>query len=116
MEAAATRGRSKKEKRREASAVDLAVAEHIVRAGRQAFLEALPIAAALLRHGEDGDIAIELANARLVELVRGLCVDRTAGDLPFLEASGVAARAEAFLPGADPALEFETLIGSEVGG
>jgi diguanylate cyclase (GGDEF)-like protein len=116
MEAAATRGRSNGRKRREASAVDLAVAEHIVRAGRQAFLEALPIAAALLRQSEEGDIAIDLANARFVELVGGPCTDRKATDLPFLEASGVAARAEAFLPGADAALEFDILVGSEVGG
>jgi diguanylate cyclase (GGDEF)-like protein len=115
MEAAVPRARSKKEKR-EPSSADLAVAEHIVRAGRQAFLEALPIAAALLRVGEDGEIAIDLANARFVELVGGPCAERKARDLSFLEASGVAVRAEAFLPGADPSLEFDTLVGSEVGG
>src|SRR3954469_6252978 len=116
MQAAAPRARSKRDKRREPSAADLAVAEHIVRAGRQAFLEALPIATAVLRLGEDREVAIDLANARFVELVGGPCTDREVGDLPFLQVSGVAARATAFLPGADPNLEFETLVGSEVGG
>ncbi|MEA3000008.1 MAG: hypothetical protein QOK17_1841 [Sphingomonadales bacterium] len=116
MEAAATRARSKGRKRREPSVADLAVAEHIVRAGRQAFLEALPIAGAVFRLGEDGDIAIDLANARFDELVGEPCPDRAVGDLPFLQVSGVAARAEAFLPAADANLEFETLVGSEVGG
>jgi diguanylate cyclase (GGDEF)-like protein len=116
MEAAATRARSKRRQRREPSAADLAVAEHIVRAGRQAFLEALPIAAAVFSLGEDGQIAIDLANARFAELVGAHCADRAVCDLPFLQASGVAARAEAFLPAADATLEFETLVGSEVGG
>src|SRR3954464_6353682 len=113
MEAAATRARSKREKR-EPSAADLAVAEHIVRAGRQAFLEALPIATAVFRLGQDGEIAVDLANARFVELVGGSCADRAVADIPFLRASGVAVRAEAFLPTEDSALEFETLVGSEV--
>ncbi|MEA3039180.1 MAG: hypothetical protein QOE79_1693 [Sphingomonadales bacterium] len=116
MEAAATRAGSKKGERREASAADLAVAEHIVRAGRQAFLEALPIAAALFRLDENGKVAIDLANARFVELVGDPCVDREAGDFAFLQASGVADRAEAFLPAADTTLEFQTLVGSEIGG
>src|SRR4051812_718713 len=116
MQAAAPRARSKREKRREPSAADLAVAEHIVPAGRRAFLEALPLPAALLRLSEDGGVAIALANARFVELVGGPCTDREVGDLPFLQVSGIAPRAEAFLPGADGALEFETLVGSEVGG
>src|SRR3954471_14400261 len=100
MEAAATRAQSKGRKRREPSAADLAVAGHIVRAGRQAFLEALPIAAAVLRLGEGGEIAIDLANALFVDLVGGPCVDRAIGNISFLDAAGVAARAERFLPAA----------------
>ncbi|MFL6861898.1 MAG: putative bifunctional diguanylate cyclase/phosphodiesterase [Allosphingosinicella sp.] len=91
-------------------------AEAILREGRQAYLDALPIAAAVLQDGGDARAFVDLCNPLFVELVGGDAAGRSLADIDFLGASGVAARAEAFLAGPDAVLAFAAGDGRGVGG
>src|SRR5919202_1761812 len=116
MAATATRTRSKANRGFVPSAADVEVAEQIVRAGRQTFLEALPIAAAAFQLADDGTAHIDLANARFRELIGADSCVGPVGGFDFLAASGIAARAETFLTGSDQTAEFGISIGHAVAG
>src|SRR4051812_19138048 len=116
MTAAATRARSKGGAVRVPSAGDLATAEYIVRAGRQAYLEALPIAAAAFQLGDDGAARIDLANSRFCALIGKPSDDGPLAGYNFLKSTGIAARAEAFLPSQEESVEFEVSAGHPVAG
>ena len=114
MAAPSTRVRAKTKRAFVPSPQDLEVADQIIRAGRQTFLEALPIAAATFQLGDDGTVAVDLANAPFRELIRGAACDGPAARCDFLAASGIAARAETFLAGADETTEFDVSVGQAV--
>ena len=90
-------------------------ADRIVQQGRQDYLDALPIAAAVLQRGAAGWSWIDLANPRFAALGgEGADRARALAARPFLADSGIAARAEAFLAGGEAVLEFEASHGETV--
>jgi diguanylate cyclase (GGDEF)-like protein len=91
-------------------------AEAILRAGRQSYLDALPIAAAVFQESEDGVVLVDLCNGLFDELVGVDAAGRRLANIDFLQTSIVAARAETFLAGPDDISCFETTDGRSVGG
>ena len=97
-----------------ADAVRIA-ADRIVQQGRQDYLDALPIAAAVLQRNAAGWSFVDLANRLFAELASaGADPLRPLADLPFLERSGIAAEAELFLAADEAVAEFETTQGEAV--
>jgi diguanylate cyclase (GGDEF)-like protein len=92
-----------------------ASADRFIEQGRQDYLDALPIAAAVVQRGPAAWSWIDLANP-LFASVAGHGGDRARplDEIPFLAESGIAARVEAFLSGSEPVLEFETSHGEAV--
>ncbi|HEY0314384.1 MAG TPA: bifunctional diguanylate cyclase/phosphodiesterase [Allosphingosinicella sp.] len=90
-------------------------ADTIVQQGRQDYLDALPIAAAVLQRGALGWSYVDLANPLFAELSGGPPEPAAAlAGIAFLARSGMAARAEAFLAGGEPVMEFEVSDGDAV--
>ena len=90
-------------------------ADSIVQQGRQDYLDALPIAAAILQRGPGGWSYVDLANPLFAELAGGPPEPATAlAGVAFLARSGIAARAEAFLAGGEATLEFDISDGDAV--
>ena len=94
----------------------VADAEAFLRAGRQAYLDALPIAAAVFQESEDAVVLVDLCNGLFDELVGVRAEGRRLANIDFLQTSIVAARAETFLAGPDDISCFETTDGRSVGG
>jgi len=88
-------------------------ADRIVQQGRQDYLDALPIPAAVLQRGSAGWSWIDLANPPFTALA-GAAGRRPLAEAPFLAATGIAARAETFLAGIDATAEFEASHGDAV--
>jgi len=90
-------------------------ADRIVQQGRQDYLDALPIAAAVLQRGPAGWSFVDLANTLFTALT-GAAADplRPLADLPFLERSGIAAEAELFLAADQGVAEFDAREGEAV--
>jgi diguanylate cyclase (GGDEF)-like protein len=90
-------------------------ADLIIQQGRQDYLDALPIAAAVLQRGAAGWSFVDLANARFADVTGGVADRaRPLADIPFLEGSGIAAEAETFLAADEAVLEFEATQGEAV--
>jgi len=90
-------------------------ADSIVQQGRQDYLDALPIAAAILQRGPGGWSYVDLANPLFAELAGGPPEPATAlAGIAFLARSGIAARAEAFLAGGEGTSEFDISDGDAV--
>jgi diguanylate cyclase (GGDEF)-like protein len=93
-------------------------AGHIAAHVRQDYLDALPIAAAVLRLADEGRTAIDLANdnfrilAGWNEEAEGRCAD----DIPFLGASGLAGAIAEFLAAGELVRQFDCGDGRAVGG
>jgi diguanylate cyclase (GGDEF)-like protein len=90
-------------------------ADLIVQQGRQDYLDALPIAAAVLQRGARGWSWVDLGNPLFAELT-GRCADTGVAlrDIPFLAGTGIAARAEAFLAGSEANVAFDVRHGEAV--
>jgi diguanylate cyclase (GGDEF)-like protein len=84
---------------------------------RQDFLDALPVAAAVVRLDDDGEMRVDLSNEKYRELAgpNGLG-EGEAEDLSFIAASGIAARIRAFLSGEEEIGQFDAADGLPVGG
>jgi diguanylate cyclase (GGDEF)-like protein len=90
-------------------------ADRIVQQGRQDYLDALPIAAAVLQRGPGGWSYVDLANPLFAALAgRGDDPAKPLCDIPFLARTGIAARAEAFLSASEAAADFEARHGEAV--
>ncbi|HEY6917402.1 MAG TPA: bifunctional diguanylate cyclase/phosphodiesterase [Allosphingosinicella sp.] len=85
---------------------------------RQEYLDALPIAAAVICSNAPGDIWIDKANQqfrRIAALPEG-GIDLPVEQSGFLDLCGVGPRVLAFVPGEESSLQFECSDGQEVGG
>lgn len=83
-------------------------AYRIIAEARQGYLDALPIAAALITVGPDEKMRIDMTNAgfrRLAELADG--GGSVIADVPFLRASGLGAAIADFLSGGERVRQFE---------
>jgi diguanylate cyclase (GGDEF)-like protein len=121
MQAEATRGR-RRSPSAETAATDSAdpVAPEIDRllgAARQVYLDALPIAAAMLTVGEQ-ETTIECANEhfRFIAEWDERLGDRRVAHVPILCSGPIGTRLAAFLRSDDPAYQFETADGRSLGG
>ncbi|MBV9932410.1 MAG: bifunctional diguanylate cyclase/phosphodiesterase [Alphaproteobacteria bacterium] len=93
----------------------LIAAARIVQQARQDYLDALPIAAAVLQRSTGGTSHVHLANALFLALAGPrACPDVPLAAIAFLAGTGVAARAEAFLAGDERDAEFEARYGEAV--
>jgi diguanylate cyclase (GGDEF)-like protein len=95
-----------------------AAAEEIVNRARQDYLDALPIAAAVLQLDAQGPAWIDLANDpfRTTADWNEAAHPRRVDEIEFLQASGLARHASDFLRGSEPARQFECGDGRSVGG
>jgi diguanylate cyclase (GGDEF)-like protein len=91
--------------------------DRLLSAARQVYLDALPIAAAVLTVGDDETI-IECANEhfRFVAEWDERLGDRRAAHVPILRSGPIGNRLAAFLKSDDPAYQFETADGRTLGG
>jgi len=89
----------------------------ILESVRQGYLDALPIAAAMVTVG-DGETYIECANDlfRFVAEWDERLGDRHIAKVPLLRAGPIGSRLAAFLKGAEAAHQFETADGRSIGG
>ena len=126
MQAAETRGRGGsplKGSADEALCPD-AIASEVDRRlalARQAYLDALPIAAAIVIVGEDGDddgTEVECANEhfRFISEWDERMGDRRVSHVSILRAGPIGARLADFIRSDDPAYQFETADGRSIGG
>jgi diguanylate cyclase (GGDEF)-like protein len=96
----------------------LTPAEQEFAVARQAFLEALPIAAAIVAIGPTGDLAIQIANRNFrrtsgwEEEVAGAGLSA----VPLLTASGIGDKIRHFMAGEEASRDFEASDGQAVGG
>ena len=122
MQTAATRGRRKSPPEgtaAEAQLPDAAASEvgRLLGLVRQDYLDALPIAGAIVSVGDDGPL-IDCANEHfrhVAEWDERLGERRTA-QIPLLRSGPIATRLAAFLKAADPAHQFDTTDGRSIGG
>jgi diguanylate cyclase (GGDEF)-like protein len=90
-------------------------ADRIIQQGRQDYLDALPIAAAVVQRGAEGWSWVDVANPLFAALAgEGPEPDRRLSDSAFLARSGIAAATEAFLAGGEASVEFEANDGEAV--
>ncbi len=122
MQAAATRGRGRSPN---SSPADAAAAtdgltakiEQRLAAARQQYLDALPIAAAIITI-DGGDAIIECANEqfRFVTEWDERMGNRRIANVPILRTGPIGARLATFLDSEDPAQQFDTADGRSIGG
>jgi diguanylate cyclase (GGDEF)-like protein len=121
MQAAKTRGRSKAAAEtpppHEGVPPELAPQfQHVLETVRQRYLDALPIAAAIIN--VSGDSAIDCANDQfrfLAEWDERLG-ERRIAQVPMLRSGPIGAKLSAFLKKNDPAFQFDTSEGRSIGG
>src|SRR5687768_9170004 len=113
MQAASTRGRKAAVDGRDISPE----LDRVFSSARQGYLDALPVAAAILSIDDDST-TIECANEhfRLVAEWDERMGDRLVAHVPLLRAGPVGSRLSAFLKSDDPAYQFDTADGRSVGG
>jgi diguanylate cyclase (GGDEF)-like protein len=123
MVAAATGAGTKTRKADAAAAApgpapSLAEIRRLMVGARQAYLDALPVAAAIFRLDEERGPRVDSANDAFRSLTAcGADVDGLELEtIPFLRTCDVTTHAEAFLRGSEQMVEFEATDGQEVGG
>ena len=122
MQAAATRGRGKSPPEGitatgEVSAEVVPEIGQLLGLIRQDYLDALPIAAAIVSVGEDGP-QVDCANEHFRQFAEWdeRLGERRTSMIPLLRAGPIATRLSAFLKAADPAHQFDTTDGRSIGG
>jgi diguanylate cyclase (GGDEF)-like protein len=121
MQTAARRARGKmpSSETAPAPAADVAAPEieRLFGAARQGYLDALPIAAAVLTLAADGT-TIECANDHFRNIAEWdeRMGDRMVDHVPILRAGPIGSRLAAFLTSDDPAYQFDTADGRSLGG
>src|SRR4051794_7199293 len=79
---------------------------------RQDFLDALPVAAAVVCLDDKGEMFVDLSNERFRELAGPDGLDESgAKDVSFIAASGIAPRIRAFLNGEEQISQFDAADG-----
>jgi predicted signal transduction protein with EAL and GGDEF domain len=123
MQAAVTRGRRRSPSKDTVDLTDLpeAFGQEMVRifgAARQGYLDALPIAAAILALEADGGATVECANEhfRFISEWDERMGDQRVEHVPILNSGPISSRLAAFLKSHDPAYQFETADGRSIGG
>ena len=120
MPSTATRGRPRPTIDQAPAPGERGVADELDRllaATRQGYLDALPIAGAIITElGED--VIVECANEhfRLVAEYDERIGDRHVAHIPLLRAGPIGSRFAVFLKSEDPAFQFETADGRSIGG
>ena len=91
--------------------------DRLLAAARQGYLDAMPIAAAMITASEEGAF-IECANDHFRSVAEWdeRMGDRRVGHIPLLRSGPVGTRLSAFLKSEDPAYQFETADGRSIGG
>ena len=121
MQTAARRARSKSPSQEPARADAAAAAapevDRMLGAARQGYLDALPIAAAMITVA-DGPLTIECANDHFRNIAEWdeRLGDRRVDHVPILRAGPIGTRLEAFLSSEDPAYQFDTSDGRSLAG
>ena len=122
MQAAATRGRGRSPSGTKGPGLVAPIEivpelDRLLGETRQAYLDALPIAAAILTQGDD-ETSIECANEhfRLIAEWDERMGDRRIAQVPILRSGPIGTRLSAFLKSDDPAYQFETADGRSIGG
>lgn len=95
----------------------LSVSEQAIEAARQDYLDALPIAAAVLCVSDCGDVYVDTANAHFRQLTDWDSVEgQWISGIPFLAAGPIGERLDRFLKGDQAELQFEATDGRRIGG
>ena len=117
MQAAATRGRGRSPLHDTAAADVVPEVDRLLGAARQVYLDALPIAAAMVTADPDEPF-IECANDhfRFVAQYDERMGERRVSQVPILSAGPIGGRLAAFLRSDDPAFQFDTADGRSIGG
>jgi diguanylate cyclase (GGDEF)-like protein len=120
MQVATSRGRGSPSGEKAQAQPPAGVAPEVHRlltATRQTYLDALPIAAAILTIGDD-ETVIECANEHFRFLAEWdeRMGDRRASHVPILRSGPIGTRLDAFLKSDDPAYQFDTADGRSLGG
>jgi len=83
---------------------------------RQRYLDALPIAAAILTLGDDPFVECANEQFRFLAEWDERLGERRIAEVPLLRSGPVGTRLAAFLAGSDPAFQFDTADGRSIGG
>ena len=117
MQAAATRGRGRSPQPDPPPAGVAPEVDRLLGLARQVYLDALPIAAAMIT-AEEGEPYIECANDhfRFIAQWDERMGERRVSQVPLLSGGPVGTRLAAFLRSEDPAFQFDTADGRSIGG
>src|SRR3954454_21534974 len=88
----------------------------LLEAGRQRYLDALPIAAAILTLSEDPFVECANEQFRFVAEWDERLGERRITEIPLLRSGPIGTRLAAFLAGEDPAFQFDTADNRNIGG
>ena len=119
MQAAATRGRrrSPPDDTAEPAATDIAPEiDRLLGAARQVYLDALPIAAAMITIADEPFVECANEHFRFVAEWDERMGERRIAQVPILRSGPIATRLAAFLKSDDPAYQFDTADGRSIGG
>ncbi|MEA3030472.1 MAG: hypothetical protein QOG13_1797 [Sphingomonadales bacterium] len=83
---------------------------------RQRYLDALPIAAAIITLGDDPYVECANEQFRFLAAWDERLGERRIAEVPLLRAGPVGSRLTAFMAGSDPAFQFDTADGRSIGG
>ena len=90
--------------------------QHVLEAVRQRYLDALPIAAAIITLADDSFIDCANDQFRLLAEYDERLGERRISQIPLLRAGPIGTRLTAFLKKDDPAFQFDTADGRAIGG
>jgi diguanylate cyclase (GGDEF)-like protein len=90
--------------------------QHVLEIVRQRYLDALPIAAAIITVAEDSFIDCANDQFRLLADCDERLEERRIAQIPLLRSGPIGSRLTAFLKKDDPAFQFETADGRPIGG
>src|SRR6218665_2372132 len=90
--------------------------QHILEAVRQRYLDALPIAAAIVTISDDSFVDCANDQFRLLAEYDERLGERRIAQVPLLRSGPIRTRLTAFLKKDDPALQFDTADGRAIGG
>ncbi len=90
--------------------------QHVLEMVRQRYLDALPIAAAIITVAEDSFIDCANDQFRLLAQCDERLGERRIAQIPILRSGPIGSRLSAFIKKDDPAFQFETADGRSIGG
>src|ERR1700741_2879260 len=90
--------------------------QHVLETVRQRYLDALPIAAAIITIADDSFIDCANDQFRLLAECDERLGERRISQIPMLRSGPIGTRLTAFIKKDDPAFQFETADGRAIGG